>query len=183
MSFKNSLRRRRQASLKSAAWAVELLEKRICLSTNILSFHDNTASTGLNDTEVQLTPANVKTGTFGKLFTTSVDGEVYAEPLVDTGVTIANGVNTTFGAAGVHDVVFVATENDTLYAINSDANGGNILWERSFLSVSNSGGDDNNTLGASLISPLTSSDVGVQDISPIIGITGTPVIDPSTNVL
>ena len=72
----------------------------------MLTYRNDTVSPGLNASETQLTPTNVKVGSFGKLFATSVDGQVYAEPLVDTGITIASGVNTTAGAAGVHDVVF-----------------------------------------------------------------------------
>jgi fibronectin type 3 domain-containing protein len=119
-------------------------------------------------------------GSFGKLFTTTVDGQVYAQPLIDTGVTIANGPNTTPGVAGVHDVVFTATENDTLYAIDASVAGGTVLWKRNFLDTANPG---NNTLGATAITTVGSGDVGSADISPIIGITGTPVIDPATNTL
>ncbi len=164
-------------------FAVEPLESRRLLSVNVLNYHGDTGSTGLNSAEVNLTPANVKVGSFGKIFTTMVDGQIYAEPLIDTGVTIAAGVNTTAGAGGVHDVVFVSTQNDTIYAIDSSAAGGAVLWKRSFLSTSNSGGDQNNTLGASAIAVVTSGDVNSSDISPSIGITGTPVIDAARNVL
>ncbi len=146
--------------------------------TDILQYRDNDQSTGVNPSEYTLTPANVTPGSFGKLFTTPVDGQVYAQPLVDTGITITDGPHTTTGAAGVHNVVYVATENDTLYAI--DATIGAILWERSFLTVSD---PDNNTLGATAIAPQDAADTLTADISPNIGITGTPVIDNSTNTL
>jgi hypothetical protein len=135
----------------------------------MLTYHNDIGSTGLNPTENQLTTANVQVGSFGKVFTTPVDGQVYAQPLVQTGLTI-NG--------GVHDVVFVATEHDSLYAI--DAASGGVLWQRSFLDPSN---PSNNTLGATAIATVSSNDVGTTDISPEIGITGTPVIDPSTSTL
>ena len=88
---------------------VEGLEQRLLLSVSILNYRDDNESTGVNPNETILTPANVKTGSFGKLFATPVDGQVYAEPLVDEGVTIAAGVNTVAGAAGLHNVVYVAT--------------------------------------------------------------------------
>src|SRR5438094_8466713 len=111
---------------------LEELESRLAPSTNVLTFHNDIASTGSNPNETQLTPANVKVGSFQKLFVTTVDGQVYAEPLVDTGITITNGVNTKTGAAGVHDVVFVATEHDSLYAIDAGAAGGGVRWPRTF---------------------------------------------------
>ena len=166
----------------------EDLEDRLLLATNILTFHNDIASTGLNSAEIQLTPSNVKVGSFGKLFATGVDGQVYAQPLVDTGVTIASGPNTTAGAAGVRDVVFVATEHDTLYALDASNIGmGAVLWKRTFLDTSNPGSgnqtDINNTLSATAITSVPTGDVISSDLSPEIGITGTPVIDPSTNTL
>src|SRR5262249_40419238 len=165
----------------------EGLEPRLVLSTNVLTFHNDLASSGLNSTETQLTPANVQVGHFGKRFATAVDGQVYAQPLVDTGVTIAAGPNTAAGAAGVHDVVFVATEHDSLYAIDASGAGtGAVLWKRTFLDATNAASgaqtDINNTLGAADISTVSSDDVGAT-IIPEVGITGTPVIDPATNLL
>ncbi len=100
---------RRQMSLDRHRHAVEVLESRWVLS-NVLTYHGDIASTGLNASETLLTPANVAVNSFGKLHTTPVDGHVYAEPLVETAVTIADGANTRTGAAGLHDVVFVATQ-------------------------------------------------------------------------
>lgn len=173
-------KRHRQSGLTAV---IEALECRRFLSVDVLAYRGGTSSTGVNASETQLTPANVNTSDFGKLYSTTLDGQVYAQPLVETGVTIAKGVNTAAGAAGVHDVVFVATENDSLYAIDANSSGGAILWQRSFLSTANIGGDQNNTLGATSIGVVTSADVGSTDISPSIGITGTPVIDPTTNIL
>jgi hypothetical protein len=173
----------RRRPYRCAPHRFEELESRLAPSVNVLTFHNDIASTGLNDSETQLTPTNVTVGSFGKLYVTSLDGQVYAEPLVDTGVTITDGVNTRSGAAGVHDVVFVATENDSLYAIDSSASGGAILWQRTFLDASNPTGDTNNTLGATSIGIVPNGDTNSSDINPKIGITGTPVIDPSTNIL
>jgi hypothetical protein len=146
----------------------------------VLTFHNDSASTGLNSAEDLLTPANVRVGLFGKLFTVPLDGQVYAQPLIDTGVTINPGPNTSLGVAGIYDVVFAATEHDSLYAIDARRTGGAILWKRSFLDTNNPA---NNTLGASAITTVSSADVSSNDISPEIGITGTPVIDPSTGTL
>ena len=126
-----SQRRRRPAFEKS----LEVLESRWLL-TNVLTYHDDIASTGLNATETQLTPANVAVNAFGKLHSTALDGQVYAQPLVDTAITIADGPNTRTGAAGLHDVVFVATQHDSLYAIDAASTGGGVLWQRSFLDTS-----------------------------------------------
>src|SRR5216683_85572 len=118
----------------------EELESRLAPSVNVLTFHNDIASKGLNSNETLLNPNNVQVGTFDKLFVATVDGQVYAEPLIDTGITIAGGVNNKAGAAGVHDVVFVATEHDSLYAINAGQTGGAVLWQRTFLDPTNPGG-------------------------------------------
>ena len=94
-----------------------------------------TPATGANLTETQLTSSNVNAADFGQLYNTPLDGQVYAEPLVVTNVTITAGTNT-IGTPGTYSsVVFVATENDSLYAINA-ANGA-ILWQRTFLDTTN----------------------------------------------
>src|SRR5262249_11165626 len=74
--------------LRRLTLAIEELESRTVPSVNVLTFHNDIASTGLNAQETQLTPANVRVNSFGKLSATTLDGQVYAEPLVDTGVTI-----------------------------------------------------------------------------------------------
>ncbi len=180
----------------ASAAVVEGLEKRVLMSVNVLTYRNDPNSDGANSNEVQLSSANVKVGSFGKLSTTSVDGNVYAQPLIDTGVTIATGVNTTAGSAGVHDVAYVATENDSLYAIDASVGGkGKILWQRSFLEQTPNGnvnpgsgsgvlGDQDESLAnTTVVDTLTTTDVGVADISPTIGITGTPVIDPANNAI
>ncbi|MDB5389402.1 MAG: hypothetical protein JWM11_5048 [Planctomycetaceae bacterium] len=168
----------------------EALECRLLLSVDVLTFHNDTASTGVNSGETQLGPNNVKVGSFGKLFATPVDGQVYAQPLVQTGLTIGAGPNTTIGVDGTtHDVVFVATEHDSLYAIDGSVAGGSVLWKRSFTDLTSGqvgtqpGSNINNPQNATEIATLSSDEVGTGDISPEIGITGTPVIDPSTNTL
>ncbi|MGA8035443.1 MAG: chitobiase/beta-hexosaminidase C-terminal domain-containing protein [Candidatus Acidiferrales bacterium] len=156
-----------KSTLRCAAHAVfvisfaALIAPSICAQTNILTHHYDTARTGQNLTETKLTPTNVSSTTFGKLFALPVDGYVYAQPLYVSGVTIPG--------KGTHNVVYIATEHDSLYAFDADA-GGPALWQVSFL-----------INGATT---LSTSDVGnTQDINPEIGITGTPVIDSTTNTL
>jgi hypothetical protein len=145
------------------------LEPRLLLATDVLMYHDGPTSTGSNPGETQLTPSNVNSSTFGKLFQVQLDGQVYAQPLVATGVNITTGAS-----PGIHDVVFAATENDSLYAIDADSASGQILWQRSFLT--------SGLPGATSITPVPIADVG-GSIAPGVGITGTPVIDKGTNTL
>jgi fibronectin type 3 domain-containing protein len=149
--------------------AFEELEPRVLLAVNVLTYHYDNASTGLNANETLLTPNNVKPTNFGKLFSTPVDGQVYAEPLYMAGVSITVG-----GSQGSHNVVFVATEHDSLYAIDADT--GFVLWQDSFLA------------GPYLppeatVTTVPSGDVNSSDLTPEIGITSTPVIDPNTNTI
>jgi hypothetical protein len=164
---------------------IDVLEDRVAPAVNVLSFHNDSQSWGVNSDETILTPSNVKTSTFGKQFSVPLDGETYAQPLVATNISIVDGPNTSVGATGIHDVVYVATENDSVYAIDT-ANGA-ILWKRSFLDTTAEyigaalGTNINNSLGAtgangSAITTIPWYDTG-SDVITYIGITGTPVID------
>src|SRR5579883_774798 len=131
---------------------------------NIWTYHYDNARTGANTNETILTPANVNTNSFGKLFSYSVDGFIFAEPLYIANVAVTN--------AGVHNVVFVATENDTVYAFDADSNAdtnATPLWQSSLLGPSET--------------PVGTNDVGTTDVTPKIGITGTPVIDVTNGTL
>ncbi len=194
MRRETSVRGRRCISAAShqtvnSLFAFEQLETRLSLSASVLTFHNDITSSGVNANETQLSPANVKVGSFGKIFTTPLDGQVYAQPLVDPAISIVAGVNTAADGVGTHDVVFVATEHDSVYAIDSTINGGNVLWKRSFTSLTAGyigttvGSNINNTLGATLIQAVPSGDTGSENVSPEVGITGTPVIDSSTGTL
>ena len=153
---------------------LESLEDRCLLATNITQYHVDSQSTGANLTETQLTPLNVNASSFGQLYNTPLDGQVYAEPLVLTNIRVTSGGSTsTYGS-----VVFVATQHDSLYAINSVT--GAVLWQRSFLDTSN----PNDFLpGATSVTTVPSGDTYSDDIVPEIGIVGTPVIDQSTNLI
>ncbi|HEX8837415.1 MAG TPA: Ig-like domain-containing protein [Candidatus Acidoferrum sp.] len=130
--------------------------------TGVYTQHNDNARTGQNLQEYGLTTSTVSSATFGQLFSCPVDGMVYAQPLWVANVTVA-------GAS--HNVVYVATENDTVYAFDADSPSCVQLWKTSFLGTG--------------VTPLTPSDIkGNLDIGgPVIGITSTPVIDPATNTL
>jgi uncharacterized repeat protein (TIGR03806 family) len=136
----------------------------------MLTYHNDNTRQGQNPNETLLTPANVNTNTFGKLFSYAVDGYVYTQPLIMTNVTIPG--------QGVHNVVFIATEHDTVYAFDADSNAGangGLLWKTNL-----------GTASLNSISPYGRRYTGVNpysDITPEVGATGTPVIDPVTGTL
>jgi hypothetical protein len=122
------------------------------VGTDVTTYHNDNARTGQNLTETTLTPANVNSQTFGLLRNLPVDGKVDAEPLYLSRLRIAGGI---------YNVVFVATEHDSVYAFDSDT--GAQLWK---VSVLGSG-------------ETTSDDRGCGQVSPEIGVTSTPVMDRS----
>jgi fibronectin type 3 domain-containing protein len=169
---------------------LEPLETRLAPSADVLSYDYGPGSTGVNANETVLSPITVVSGTFGKLATTPVDGFVYAEPLVEQnvpiGVSPGDSSANLVGTPGVYGVAFVATEHDSLYAINAVAGSGAILWKRSFTTAntdSTPGTNINNTLGASTISTIPSYEVSGTDIGAEVGITSTPVIDPASGTI
>jgi hypothetical protein len=133
--------------------------------TSVVTAHYDVARTGQNTNETILTPANVNQGQFGKLFSYPVDGYVYAQPLYLSGVTLPG--------RGTYNVLFVATEHDSVYAF--DANSTAMLWQATLLDATHGAAPGATT--------VPSSDVNSGDIVPEIGITGTPVIDPATGTL
>ncbi len=95
--------------------------------TNVVTFHNDAARTGTNSNETLLNPGNVNSAQFGKLFSYPVDGFIVGQPLIMSNVTIPG--------LGVHNVVYVGTMNDTLYAFDADSNQGSNatpLWSVSF---------------------------------------------------
>ena len=86
------------------------------VAQNVTTEHYDNARTGLNPNESILNTSNVNTSSFGKIFSQSVDGQIYAQPLYMAGLTISG--------KGTHNVVFVETENDSVYAFDADNNGG-----------------------------------------------------------
>lgn len=132
--------------------------------TGVYSWRNDNGLTGQNTAETILTPSNVSAATFGKLFGCSVDGEIHAQPLYVANVSVPGN--------GIHDIVYVATENDSIYAFDAHANSCQILWQVGFINP------------AAGITAVPATDIpGQTDIVPEIGITGTPVIDPATATL
>lgn len=128
-------------------------------SMNIPMFHVDQNRSGANLTETILTPANVTPQSFGKLFSQLVDGYVYGQPLLVSNLTMAN--------SATHNVLFAATENDSVYAFDADSNTGsnaNPLWQVSLLQSGET--------------PITNG-----PIQPVEGVTSTPVIDLTTNTM
>src|SRR6266851_2495372 len=130
-------------------------------NTAVTTFKNNIERDGQFTNETILNQSNVNVSQFGKRVQYSVDGQVYAEPLFLPNLSIGGST---------HNVVFVATENDSVYAFDADAtSAGAPLWKTSLLP----GGATAVPNGA----------VSCGDLVPVIGITGTPVIDPSTGTL
>src|ERR1700693_4493554 len=143
--------------------------------TNVVTQHNDIARTGQNLNETILTPANVNSNTFGKLFSYSIDGQAYAQPLYVAGVRMGSG---TVQAGTTHNVVFVATEHDSVYAFDADSNGGSNaspLWKITLLDTAHGA-----AYGATTV-PY--GDLNTTDINPEVGITSTPVIDSTTNTI
>lgn len=118
---------------------------------DVLTYHNDNARTGQDLNETTLTPKNVNSSSFGRLFTISVDGKVDAQPLYAAGVAIPG--------QGTHNLVIVATEHDSVYAFDADT--GALIWKVSMLRAGET----------------TSDSRGCDQVSPEIGITSTPAID------
>ena len=169
---------------------IEPLEKRTLLSGNITQFHYDPSSTGQNLSETVLTPTNVNATDFGRQFITQLDGQVYAQPLAVQSIKITRVGSNSSETTGVHNVLYVATMHDSLFAIDADT--GAILWQDSFLQINSPEVTTNlspsPTAGVIPFPLGTTSgteDAGINsaDVAPEEGIFGTPVIDPKTNIL
>jgi hypothetical protein len=120
---------------------------------SVLTFHNEPARTGVNTAETILTTANVNHTSFGKLFVLQTDDKVDGQPLYVPSLTV--------GTQGKHNVLFVVTEHDGVYAF--DADHGTTLWHASML-----------------LPGETPSDIrSCGQVTPEIGITSTPVIAPT----
>jgi hypothetical protein len=134
----------------------------------VYTFHNDVARDGTNTKEYALTTSNVNTTSFGKRAACTVDGAIYGQPLWVANLTVG-------GAK--HNVVFVATEHDGLFAFDSDASPCLKLWSVNLIDTSHGG-----TAGETTV-PYTLVGNPDGDIQPEIGVTSTPVIDPTTNIM
>ncbi len=142
---------------KSAAASVYITN-----NAGVFMHHVDNLGTGANLDEVVLTPANVNSATFGKLFSYPLDGVCYSSPLYVANLSIPG--------KGLHNVVYVATEHDIVHAFDADGLSPVPLWQVSFL-------------GPGVTAVPCADVIECGDIPDSIGITSTPVIDPVSQTL
>ena len=138
----------------------------------VYSYHNDVERDGVNAQEYALSPSTVTQTTFGKLFTCPLDGALYAQPLWVPNVTTGGSK---------HNVVFVATQHNSLYAFDAEASPCQTLWQVSLTATDHGGTAGETSVPSSGANRLVGS--GNGDISPEVGVTGTPVIDPGTGTL
>jgi hypothetical protein len=134
--------------------------------TPITTWHYDNSRSGANTTETLLTPSNVNTKSFGKLFTLPVDGYIVGHPLYLPGISISG--------QGTHNVVYVATMHDSVYAFDADSGNTSPLWMTSLLSYS--------PAGATTVPATVKKNAGTTGWTEL-GIISTPVIDAATGTL
>jgi len=136
---------------------------------DVLTQHNNPQRTGWNPQETQLNIANIKPGFFGKLYTYPVDDQVYAQPLIVSGVNIAGGA---------HNLIIIATVNNTVYAFDADnAPSPGSFWTQPLTHSGSRPPAYTDFAAATLCAPI------YRDFSEKIGIVGTPVIDKATGTI
>ncbi|HVM91506.1 MAG TPA: Ig-like domain-containing protein [Terriglobales bacterium] len=151
-------------SVIAIAALISLHSSSLFAQNDVLTQHNDNGRTGQNLNETLLTPANVNVNQFGKLFTWDVDGIVVAQPLYASNVLMADGL--------VHNVVFVATQHNTVYAFDADSKSGSNaapLWQVSL--------DDGGTTDP--ITDFGCPGTGFKEV----GITSTPVIDAAKTTI
>jgi len=133
------------------------------LAAQVTTSQYNNARTGANLNETVLTPANVNVKQFGKVFWFPLDGPVYAQPLYLPAVEVPG--------KGMHNVVYVVTEHDSVYAFDADGKISEPLWKVSFIHPEAG------------VTAVPARDLDCPFITPEVGITSTPVIDLPTGTL
>jgi hypothetical protein len=165
----------RAVNAAGTAWAAAsksfttLASNPIAISVPVFTQHNDNGRTGRNLSEAGLNVAIVNTNTFGLLYTRPVDDQIYAQPLVVTNVTIPG--------KGTHNIVIVATVNDSVYAFDAD-NAAVVApyWSTNFLTPPN------------IVAPANTDMTGAcggnyHDFSGNLGIVGTPVVDPASGTI
>ena len=143
-----------------------LVGARLLAQTPVTTWHYDNARTSANTTETLLTPANVNSKTFGKLFTQPVDGYVSGQPLYLPGVNITG--------QGIHNVVYVTTMHDSVYAFDADNPNAGPLWMTSIFTYS--------PAGATSVPATFQKNAGTTGWIEV-GIISTPVIDPQSGTI
>jgi hypothetical protein len=139
------------------AYLIAALNMVSVANAQVTTYHYNTSRTGATTNETVLNTQNVNVNTFGKLFSLPVDAQIYAQPLYMPNITVPQ--------KGVHNLVFIATMNNSVFAFDADT-GGSPLWKTNF--------------GAPMPASVC---CGQRDIATQIGILGAPVIDPNSGIL
>ena len=140
--------------------------------SGVLTYHNNVSRDGANTHEFALTTSNVTRAIFGKLFSCQTDGAIYAQPLWVPQLTVS-------GAR--HNVILVATQHESLYAFDADASPCVTLWHVSLIDPVHGGTTGETSVPSAGTGALVGS--GYGDVAPEVGVTGTPVIDPTTSTL
>src|SRR5579864_444211 len=141
---------------------------------SVLTGHYNTSRTGANMQETILNTSNVNMANFGKLFAQTVDGYIYAEPLYVPNLTIAGKAR---------NVVFVATEHNSVYAFDADDGSIPALWQTNLDGPGETSVPSNDICVQEPSACGPNNVPGYVDLQPEIGITSTPVIDSTTNTI
>ena len=152
-----------EASLIANPNAVGTAQVDVTNFPGTLTWRNDNVRSGVNSQELALAPTTVNSAKFGKLFSCPIDGYAFAEPLYVPNLAIPG--------KGTHNVVFVATEKDSVFAFDADSNPCNQLWMASLIPP---GSEAIGTPNPQIIS---------TDIVPFVGITGTPVIDLRASIL
>ena len=141
----------------------------------VYTAHNDASRSGANTREYALTKALLNSATFGKLFSCTVDGAVYAQPLWVANLNIAGGQR---------NVVFVATEHDSLYAFDADDSPCAPLWHANLIDTAHgAAAAGESSVPAGLVNTGFKVGIGLGNLQPEVGVTGTPVIDPATHIL
>jgi len=151
------------ATLKANSAAIGTAQVEVTDFSGALTWRNDNSRSGQNNRELALAPSTTNSSIFGKLFSCPLDGYAYAQPLYVPNLVIPGG--------GTHNVIFVATEMDSVFAFDADANPCMQLWQTSLIPA-----------GEQAV-PAPNLDITNGDSVPFIGITGTPAIDPISSTL